>query len=404
MTAAESSSPSTASRIAVAIIGYCAFINLYSPQALLPLLQQEFAASAADVSYLITVSVLAVALTAPFTGTVSDVLGRRRVILAAMAFVGLPAIFGAMSHSLTELMIWRFVQGLALPPIFAVAIAYIGDEFPPRQATAAIGLYTAGSSLGGFSGRFFTGLITDIADWRVAFITLALINITGAIIVFFLLPREKRFVRSPGLLVSARQMLAHLRNPRLVATYAVGFCVLFNFVSIFTFINFHLAAPPYLLTPSLLGAIFLTYLMGSVTTPLVGHLVARFGRRNLMIELVFIWMFGVLLTLATPLPLIIVGLMICAAAGLMCQAVSTGYVTVSTPTGRSSAVGLYATSFYVGGACGGVLGSIAWTIGDYPACVVLAVAVLAIIAAIVAAFWDSSGRAPIPPQHGSPPA
>jgi len=50
MIAAETPSPSTASRIAVAIIGYCAFINLYSPQALLPLLQQEFGASAADVS------------------------------------------------------------------------------------------------------------------------------------------------------------------------------------------------------------------------------------------------------------------------------------------------------------------------------------------------------------------
>jgi len=404
MTPADPSSPSTASRIAVAIIGYCAFINLYSPQALLPLLQQQFNASAADVSYLITVSVLAVALTAPFTGTVSDVLGRRRVILAAMALVGLPAILGAMSHSLAELMIWRFVQGLALPPIFAVAIAYIGDEFPPRQATAAVGLYTAGASLGGFSGRFFTGLITDVADWRVAFICLALINITGAIVVFFLLPREKHFVRSPGLMESTRQMLAHLRNPRLVATYAVGFCVLFNFIGIFTFINFHLAAPPYLLTPSLLGAIFLTYLMGSVTTPLVGRLVARFGRRNLMIEVAFIWMIGAALTLAAPLPLIIVGLMMCAACGMMSQAVSTGYVTVSTPTGRSSAVGLYATSFYVGGTAGGVLGSIAWTIGDYPACVVLVIAVLAIIVLIVAAFWDAGEKAPTPQQHGSPSA
>ncbi|HWM82723.1 MAG TPA: MFS transporter [Pseudolabrys sp.] len=384
--------------MAVAVIGYCAFINLYSPQALLPLLQQEFNATAADISYLITLSVLAVALTAPFTGTVADVLGRRRVILTAMAVVGLPAIAGALSGSLTELMIWRFVQGLILPPIFAVTIAYIGEEFTPREATAAIGIYTAGASLGGFSGRFFSGLIADAADWRTAFICLAVINLVGAGVTFLLLPREQNFVRSPGLLTSARQMLAHLRNPKLVATYAVGFGVLFNFIGIFTFINFHLAAPPYLLTPSLLGTIFFTYLLGSVTAPSVGRLVARFGRRHLMIGLIAIWIAGSALTLATPLPVILVGLMLCAACGLMCQAVSTGYVTLTAQAGRSSAVGLYAMSFYIGGAFGGALCSVAFRYGDYPACVALIIAVLAVMAAIVALFWSAD----IPPSAALP--
>jgi predicted MFS family arabinose efflux permease len=398
---AAGSRANTARRIAVAIIGYCAFINLYSPQALLPLLQQEFNATAADISYLITLSVLAVALTAPFTGTVADVLGRRRVILTTMAVVGLPAIAGAMSGSLAELMTWRFVQGLILPPIFAVTIAYIGEEFTPREATAAVGLYTAGASLGGFSGRFLTGLITDFASWRVAFICLAIINLIGAVVIFFLLPRERNFVRSPGLMTSARQMLAHLRNPTLLATYAVGFGVLFNFIGIFTFINFHLAAPPYLLTPSLLGTIFFTYLLGSATAPSVGRLVARFGRRRLMIGLTLLWMVGTAMTLATPLPVILVGLMICAACGLMCQAVSTGYVTLTAQAGRSSAVGLYAMSFYIGGTFGGALCSIAWSYGDYPACVALILAVLAAMGTVVALFWtaDIPPPAALPTKH-----
>lgn len=382
-------------RWALAIIGYCAFINLYSPQALLPLLQQEFSATAADVSYLVTVSVLAVALTAPFTGTVADVLGRRRVILTAMALVGIPAIAGAFSNSLTELLVWRFVQGLALPPIFAVAIAYIGEEFPPREATAAVGLYTAGASLGGFSGRLITGMIADLASWRTGFICLALINVIGAILVFFLLPRERHFIRSDGLRNSGRQMLQHLRNPTLLATYAVGFGVLFNFISIFTFINFHLAAPPYLLTPSLLGAIFLTYLLGSVTTPFVGRAVTRLGRRTLMIALSLLWMTGAALTLAPPLPVIIVGLMLCASCGMMCQAVSTGYVTLTAQAGRSSAVGLYATCFYVGGASGGALCSVAWTYGGYPACVYLVMAMSAVMATIVAVFWQPGTTPPM---------
>ena len=75
---------SFALRLAAGIAGYCAFINLYSPQSILPLLSQEFGASAAEISTIITVSTLAVALTAPFTGAVADVLGRKRVIVAAM--------------------------------------------------------------------------------------------------------------------------------------------------------------------------------------------------------------------------------------------------------------------------------------------------------------------------------
>jgi predicted MFS family arabinose efflux permease len=384
-------------RIAAAMCGYCCFINLYSPQAVLPFLQKEFAASAAQISWLVTLSVLAVALTAPFTGTVADVLGRRRVIVSAMMVVGIPAVLAALSSSLPELMVWRFVQGLALPPIFAVTIAYLGEELPPREATAAIGLYTAGASLGGFSGRFFSGLITDVAGWRTAFIFLAAINVAGAIVVFFLLPREKHFVKSEGLRESTRQMLQHLRNRNLLATYAVGFGVLFSFICIFTFVNFHLAAPPYLLTPSMLGAIFLVYLAGSASAPLVGRAVAKFGRRNLMIEIMLLWMVGCALTLADPLWAILLGLALCAACGLMAQAVSTGYIAVTAQAGRSSAIGLYATSFYVGGAFGGALGGIAWTFGNYPACVFLTMAMLAGIVMVVALFWEPTAKPPIAP-------
>jgi len=60
-----------------------------------------------------------------------------------------------------------------------------------------------------------------------------------------LLPHEKRFVGSEGLVASGKQMLAHLRSGQLLATYAVGFGVLFNFILTFTYVSFHLAASPY---------------------------------------------------------------------------------------------------------------------------------------------------------------
>lgn len=382
----------SARHLAVGLAGYCAFINLYSPQSILPLLSQEFHATAAEISTIITVSTLAVALTAPFTGTVADVLGRKRVIVAAMFVLVIPTLMVGLATTLSQLIFWRAVQGLVLPPIFAVAVAYIGDEWSTKEATTAAGIYSSGSSLGGFSGRLVTGLLADLIGWRAGFAALAAIAFAGAIAVAFLLPHERKFVRSEGLLASGRQMLAHFRNGQLLATYAVGFGVLFNFICTFTFVSFHLAAAPYNLSASWLGAIFVVYLVGSVLTPWTGWAVGRFGRRAFMVGVIALWLAGIALTLAPSLPLIIAGLALGAGCGLICQAVSTGYVTTTAKAGRSSAVGLYVTSFYIGGSFGAAAGGIAWTLGGWPACVAIVAAMLTVMAMIVAFAWSRTGR------------
>src|SRR5262245_44366940 len=276
-------------KIAVAIAGFCAFLNLYSPQALLPALSREFGAGAAEISTIMTASTLAIALTAPFTGAIADVLGRKRVITAAMLAVVVPMAGAAFAADVPALIAWRFLQGLLLPPIFAVAVAYIGDEWPPAEVAGVAGIYIAGSSVGGFCGRFMPGLLGDLIGWRGAFLALAGLSLLGAIAVALLLPREKGFVRSEGLSASARQMLRHLKNPQLLATYAIGFGVLFNFIAVFTYVSFHLAAPPYNFSSTLLGAIFVTYLVGTVVSPMTGRMIARLGRRDFTLAVIAAW-------------------------------------------------------------------------------------------------------------------
>jgi MFS transporter, YNFM family, putative membrane transport protein len=207
-------------------------------------------------------------------------------------------------------------------------------------------------------------------------------SLAGAVVVAAMLPRERSFVRSEGLGASVRQMLRHLRNPQLIATYAIGFGVLFNFIAVFTYVNFHLAAPPYSFSPTLLGTIFVTYLAGSATAPLIGWAVARFGRRPFILGVLGAWACGALLLLAQPIAAIVIGLLLCAVCGMLCQAISTGYVTAIAKEGRSSAVGLYVTAFYVGGSMGALLPGLAWSTAGWPACVAMALTMLAIMTAI----------------------
>ena len=369
---------------AVATAGFCAFVNLYSPQALLPALAREFGTGAAEISAIMTASALAIALTAPFTGAIADVLGRKRVITAAMLAVVVPMAGAAFAADVPALIAWRFLQGLLLPPIFAVAVAYIGDEWPPAEVAGVAGIYIAGSSVGGFCGRFIPGLLSDLIGWRGAFLALAGLSLLGAIVVALLLPREKGFVRSEGLGASARQMLRHLKNPQLLATFGIGFGVLFNFIAVFTYVSFHLAAPPYNFSSTLLGAIFVTYLVGTVVSPMTGRMMARLGRRHFTLAVIAAWVFGVVLMLAPPVAAIIVGLVFCAACGMLCQTIATGYVTTIAKEGRSSADGLYVTSFYVGGSMGAFLPGLAWNSGGWPACIAMVVAMLAAMAMIAA--------------------
>jgi MFS transporter, YNFM family, putative membrane transport protein len=373
---------------AVATAGFAAFVNLYAPQALLPELSREFAVGPGEISWLMTAGTGAIALTAPFTGAVADVVGRKRLIAGAMFAIVVPMLIMTTAGSVPQLTFWRFIQGMLVPPIFTVAVAYIGDEWPPADVARVAGIYMSGASVGGFSGRFIPGVLTDLIGWRLAFAVVALLTLAAAIIVGLLLTPERRFVASGGLVSSLRQMVRHLGNLRLLATYAIGFGVLFNFIATFTYVNFHLAAPPYSFSSTLLGALFLTYLVSAPLVPWVGRAIAVFGRRPFVLGMIALWLVGALLLLAPPVSVILVGLTLCAVCGMLCQTVSTGYVTMTAAEGRSSAVGLYASIYYVGGSAGAFITGLAWDAAGWNGCVATIVAMLALMAVIVAVSWE----------------
>lgn len=362
-------------------------MNLYAPQAVLPMLAREFNTSPSIVALTMTANTLAVAAVAPFAGAVADVLGRKRVITGAMLAVAVPTTLMAFAPDVASLITIRFVQGALLPPIFAVLVAYIGEEWPRSEATGMTGVYIAAGSFGGFLGRFLTGVVADFFGWRAAFLVDGLITLALALAVIVLLPRERRFVRAAHFGAALAQMLRHFANRQLLATYAVGFGVLFNFLAAFTYVTFYLAQPPFSLSPALLGSVFIVYLFGTAASPWTGRAVARLGRKPFVLATLALWSAGIAITLVPALPAILVGMALFAIGGFLCQAASTSYVAVSAQGGASSAVGLYVTCYYAGGSVGVVAGGLAWHIGLWPAVVGSVLAMLSLMAAIVATVW-----------------
>ncbi|MEA2238641.1 MAG: transporter, family, putative rane transport protein, partial [Thermoanaerobaculia bacterium] len=172
---------------------------------------------------------------------------------------------------------------------------------------------------------------------------------------------------------------------------AVGFNVLFSLVAIFTYITFHLAAPPYSLTPAQLSSLFVVYLAGLIVTPLAGIGIGHFGSRPVLIAAVIGSMAGVSITLLHSMPLILAGLVLCSSGVFVCQSASTSYIQMASPPGgRASAAGLYVACYYAGGSVAGVLPGYFWRFGGWTACVVLVLVVQVVTITVAASGWRES--------------
>src|SRR5664279_5504798 len=186
---------STTRTAAVVFAGFCAFVTLFAPQPLLPMLAREFRVSAAAISLVVTASTLAVAMAAPFAGVVADRFGRKRVIVPAAFLLAVPTLLAATATSFGQLLFWRFLQGVFTPGIFAVIIAYINEEWE-AGAGAATAAYVTGTVLGGFSGRVVAALVAAHASWRWSFVVLGVLNALGGLAIWMWLPAGRRFRRA----------------------------------------------------------------------------------------------------------------------------------------------------------------------------------------------------------------
>jgi MFS family permease len=372
---------------AVASCGASAFIDMYATQPLLPELRATFATTEAAVAWTISALTLACALAAPFAGPLADRLGRKRVIVASIALLGVVTLGAASATTLHGLIAWRFAQGLLMPGIFATTLAYIAEEFPAAVGGRAVGAYIGGNVLGGFLGRYISALIAEQYHWQSAFVVLGCLNFAGALLVFVALPRARHFTRSASLVAALGAVGRFVRDPVLIAIFVVGGSVLFTLVAAFTFATFYLSAPPFDLTTAALGNVFAVYLLGVVATPLSGALIDRLGHRNTLLIALCASAAGMLLALVPTVPAVIAGLALMSSGVFCAQAASQGFIGVYVGGSRSTAASLYLTVYYVGGALGAVVPAFAWTHGGWPATVLEIVGVQLFAAVLTLLVW-----------------
>src|SRR4051812_41336463 len=299
-------------------------------------------------------------------------------------------LLAATSRSLQAIIGWRFVQGLVTPGVFAVAVAYIHDRWDGARAATTTAAYVSGTVVGGFIGRVVSGQSAALFGWRASFISVGVLSLACAIALAVTLPHDARTPVSghTGLRAEGSGLWSRLTSRRLLGTYAAGFCVLFTQIATFTYITFHLAAPPFLLSTAALGWLFAVYLAGAVVTPISGRWINTHGHRAALAIAMALGVIGSLLTLGHALVEVVVGLALVCSGVFIAQAAANGYIGVAARRDRGLAVGMYATCYYIGGSVGGALPALFWNTGGWPACVALVVCVQLTTAAIGWTFWE----------------
>lgn len=383
-------------RLGVASAGFCSFLGVYATQPLLPTLERLFEVDEATAALTVSAATIAIALAAPFAGMLAARVGHRRVMTAAVFLLAVPTLLAATAQGVPSLVAWRFAQGLVVPFAYVVAVGFIAEEWPAEGLARGMSALVTGNVIGGASGRILSGLAAGWGGWRASFVVLGLVTLAGALVASRTLAgvggEERRHVRdAPGGL----RLGLLLEHPRLLATCAVGFNVLFTLVATFTYVTFHLAAPPFGLGPTALSWLFLVYLVGAAVTPLAGRWIERVGSRRAISRALLAVLAGGALTLAPSVGLVVAGLAATCTAVFVSQAAATSYLRAAAPPGaRSAASGLYVSSYYVGGAAGGLVPALAWHAGGWAACVALVAAVQLVTIALAWRFWRVERAAP----------
>ena len=371
------------------IIGLTAFltvVDLFATQAILPSLAQAYRVSPAAMSFAVNASTMGMAAAGFFVAFFSRQINRRFGILISLCVLAIPTALLASAPDLTTFTILRVAQGLCMASAFTLTLAYLGEECSATDAGGAFAAYITGNVASNLIGRLISAAVADHFGLAANFYFFSALNLAGAVLVYFTIRTTMPILPAGEASSTPLEILSkHLRNSPLLASFGIGFCILFAFIGTFTYVNFVLVREPLSLGRMALGFVYFVFLPSIVTTPFAGAAVQRFGMRPTFWSALALAGLGLPLLLLPNLSAVIAGLMLVGVGTFFAQAAATGFVGRAATADRGSASGIYLACYFFGGLVGtAVLGQIFDRFG-WQACV--GGIALALAAAAYLAIW-----------------
>ncbi|WP_320940636.1 MFS transporter [Lysinibacillus capsici] len=346
---------------ALFLAGFITFANLYVTQPLLPTFSEVFDVSPAVASLSLSVTTFALAVSLIIVSSLSEAWGRKSLMTISIFAASVLTLALAFSPNFETILVLRVVQGIVFAGLPAIAMAYLGEEMEPASLGVAMGLYISGNSVGGLSGRVIIGTLTDHYNWHTGMIVLGGISLLVSLLFVWMLPSSKHFSARPlQLKALTKTLLQHLRDPSMLCLYGMGFLLMGSFVTLYNYIGFKLMAPPYNLSATIVGWIFVIYLVGTFSSAWFGSLADRFGRQRMLLLAIAIMLAGAIVTLNGLLTLKVIGITVFTFGFFAAHSIASGWVSKRASHDKAQASSLYLFFYYFGSSVGGTVGGVFW--------------------------------------------
>jgi MFS transporter, YNFM family, putative membrane transport protein len=366
------------------------FAVTYSTQAILPAIGSTFRVSPSHAGLTVSLVVLGLAVGAPFWGTFSDRLGRKRSIVLASLLLVPPTVGTAVAPSLGALLAFRVAQGLCMPGLLTAGIPYVTEAFAPRIGGRAMGYYVTSLVAGGLVGRVGVALLASAVGWRTAIGLLAGLPLAAAALMQHTLLDLPGSTAPGGL----RGLGSQLRNRALLQATIVGGAFFFVFVGTFSYVVYRLEQPPFDLGTAAGSLVFLLWVLGALA-PAIGRLSDRVGWQRLALAALGLSAAGLALSLPRLLPTLVAGLALVTLANFGGVTAAQLGVSAAADRERGAATAVYFTLYYLAGSAGGYLPGLAWERFAWPGVAATGVAALVLATAVLTAPAKLLGRSRI---------
>lgn len=346
---------------ALFLAGFITFANLYVTQPLLPTFSEAFHVSPAVASLSLSVTTFALAVSLIIVSSLSEAWGRKSLMTISIFAASVLTLALAFSPNFEIILVLRVVQGIVFAGLPAIAMAYLGEEMEPASLGVAMGLYISGNSVGGLSGRVIIGTLTDHYNWHTGMMVLGGISLLVSLLFVWMLPSSKHFSARPlQLKALTKTLLQHLSDPSMLCLYGMGFLLMGSFVTLYNYIGFKLMAPPYNLSATIVGWIFVIYLVGTFSSAWFGSLADRYGRQRMLLLAIAFMLAGAIVTLNGLLTLKIIGITVFTFGFFAAHSIASGWVSKRASHDKAQASSLYLFFYYFGSSVGGTVGGVFW--------------------------------------------
>jgi len=337
--------------------GFATFSILNCVQPLLPVFAKQFGVSPMLSSWTLSISTGALSFCLLLASIVSDRRGRKIAMSVSLFASALITLASSLVGGFAELVALRGLLGVVLAGLPAVAMTYLSEEIEPASLGYSMGVYIAGTALGGMTGRIAAGMLTDWVSWRFAMAVVGGVALLIACEFVRSLPPSTNFrPRAQPLSEVVAGAIRHFRDGALLRLYLIAFLLMGTFVSLYNYLGFRLLSPQFGLSHTAVSLIFGLYVIGMFSSVLTGRMSDLFGRRRVLWIVVLVMLAGLLLTLTKVLALIVLGVALFTFGFFGGHATASSWVGRRVKENRALASALYLFCYYLGAS---VIGS--WT-------------------------------------------